>query len=155
MNARHAVEALLNAIQNALLYSPRDCEPTVTMSSAEKDSVRYMRLSISNESSVSFGRESSERLGFDFGHRHMSYGIPIIREFVGAAGGSLNISEAGGRYCLTLDIPLYRGNGGVLSENAPRRIELGEYPDILFCGSRLDPVRLKMEKVIAAFGDSE
>ena len=84
VNARHAVEALLNAIQNALLYSPRDCEPTVTMSSAEKDSVRYMRLSISNESSVSFGRESSERLGFDFGHRHMSYGIPIIREFVGA-----------------------------------------------------------------------
>lgn len=151
VNARHAVEALLNAIQNALLYSPRDCEPTVMMSSAEKDNVRYMRLSVSNESSVCFGRESSERLGFDFGHRHMSYGIPIIREFVSSAGGSLNISEAGGRYCLTLDIPLY--GGGAFTGNVPRRIELGEYPDILFCGSRLDPVRLKMDKVVDAFGD--
>ncbi len=151
VNARHAVEALLNAIQNALLYSPRECEPTVVMSCIERDSLRYMRLSISNESSVSFGRETSSRLGLDFGHRRMSYGIPIIREFVVSAGGSLSISESGGRYCLTLDIPLYRGSG--TSENSPRRIELGEYPDILFCGSRLDPVRLKMERVIAAFGD--
>lgn len=153
VNARHAVEALLNAIQNALLYSPRECEPTVVMSQVERDSLRFMRLSISNESSVSFGQESSLRLGMDFGHKRMSYGIPIIREFTVSAGGSLNISESGGRYCLTLDIPLYRGSGG--SENSPRRIELGEYPDILFCGSRLDPVRLKMEQVIAAFGDME
>lgn len=152
VNARHAVEALLNAVQNALLYSPRDCEPTVAMSCAERDSLRYMRLSISNESSVSFGRETSLRLGLDFGHRRMSYGIPIIREFAASAGGSLNISEAGGRYCLTLDIPLYRSGA---AESSPRRIELGEYPDILFCGSRLDPVRLKMEQVIAAFGDTE
>lgn len=152
VNARHAVEALLNAIQNALLYSPRECEPTVVMSQVDRDSMRFMRLSISNESSVSFGRETSSRLGLDFGHRKMSYGIPIIREFTVSAGGSLNISESGGRYCLTLDIPLYRGNSG--SEVSMRRIELGEYPDILFIGNRLDPVRLKMEQVIAAFGES-
>ena len=151
-NARHAVEALLNAIQNALLYSPRECEPTVVMSQVDRDSMRFMRLSISNESSVSFGRETSSRLGLDFGHKKMSYGIPIIREFTVSAGGSLNISESGGRYCLTLDIPLYRGNSG--SEVSMRRIELGEYPDILFIGNRLDPVRLKMEQVIAAFGES-
>lgn len=152
VNARHAVEALLNAIQNALLYSPRECEPTVVMSQVDRDSMRFMRLSISNESSVSFGRETSSRLGLDFGHKKMSYGIPIIREFTVSAGGSLNISESGGRYCLTLDIPLYRGNSG--SEVSMRRIELGEYPDILFIGNRLDPVRLKMEQVIAAFGES-
>lgn len=153
VNARHAVEALLNAIQNALLYSPRECEPTVVMSQVDRDSMRFMRLSISNESSVSFGRETSSRLGLDFGHRKMSYGIPIIREFTVSAGGSLNISESGGRYCLTLDIPLYRGNSG--SEVSMRRIELGEYPDILFVGNRLDPVRLKMEQVVAAFGGSD
>ena len=152
VNARHAVEALLNAIQNALLYSPRECEPTVVMSQVDRDSMRFMRLSISNESSVSFGRETSSRLGLDFGHKKMSYGIPIIREFTVSAGGSLNISESGGRYCLTLDIPLYRGNSG--AEVSMRRIELGEYPDILFIGNRLDPVRLKMEQVIAAFGES-
>lgn len=152
VNARHAVEALLNAIQNALLYSPRECEPTVVMSQVDRDFMRFMRLSISNESSVSFGRETSSRLGLDFGHKKMSYGIPIIREFTVSAGGSLNISESGGRYCLTLDIPLYRGNSG--SEVSMRRIELGEYPDILFIGNRLDPVRLKMEQVIAAFGES-
>lgn len=152
VNARHAVEALLNAIQNALLYSPRECEPTVVISQVDRESMRFMRLSISNESSVSFGRETSSRLGLDFGHKKMSYGIPIIREFTVSAGGSLNISESGGRYCLTLDIPLYRGNSG--SGVSMRRIELGEYPDILFIGNRLDPVRLKMEQVIAAFGES-
>lgn len=152
VNARHAVEALLNAIQNALLYSPRECEPTVVMSQVDRDFMRFMRLSISNESSVSFGRETSSRLGLDFGHKKMSYGIPIIREFTVSAGGSLNISESGGRYCLTLDIPLYRGNSGL--GVSMRRIELGEYPDILFIGNRLDPVRLKMEQVIAAFGES-
>lgn len=102
---RHVICAVVNAVQNALLYSPRDCVPYVTLCREDpNDPCGNVILQILNDNAlyndcVSVGEwnVNSRRLGF---------GIPIIKRFAELAGGSFSLSEENGMVRTVIKLPI-------------------------------------------------
>ncbi len=93
--ARSALAAMLNAVQNALLYSPRESVPVLELT---RDG-RHIRIEISNVNAL-FGREDAAQASIRGG-----YGIPILRRFAALTEGELSLSLSGQRAVVSLCIP--------------------------------------------------
>ncbi|MCM1167084.1 MAG: hypothetical protein NC299_06550 [Lachnospiraceae bacterium] len=89
---RHTINALVNSLQNALLYSPRDCVPVLSLVRLTEEGKNFVYLQLVNDSALFVGDKEE---GFDFGHQRPGFGIPIIRRFAEESGGSfkLDVSE--------------------------------------------------------------
>lgn len=103
--ARHTICALVNALQNALLYSPRECVPYFTIHNQNVNSKRTARIQILNDNIMYVDQKHGERVGVNFDHQRLGYGIPIIKRFAEMMGGSFELEENNGRVRLTVDIP--------------------------------------------------
>lgn len=94
---RHATAAVINAIQNALLYSPKSCVPTLEIRSTG----RTVSIIIKN-TNVLFGKEPQP----DISSMRVGYGIPIIRRFVVHAKGELELSLEDVTATVTMTLPI-------------------------------------------------
>ena len=93
---RHATAALINAVQNALLYSPRSCVPVLKLSR----SGRTVILSVENTNAM-FGREAEP----DIRYMRSGYGIPMLRRFASHINGELQLSLEDAVAVVTLKMP--------------------------------------------------
>lgn len=93
-DVRHAVAAVLNIVQNALLYSPKNSVPMLEV----RRSGRRIFVTVENENARASGEETvcTVRSG---------YGIPIIRRFAALTEGELRLSLDGDIAAVRLDVP--------------------------------------------------
>lgn len=102
---RHVICAVVNALQNALMYSSRDCVPYVTLYRAvDKDGDRVI-LQILNDNLMYVDHKSGEEFGINFDHQRLGYGIPIIKRFAELAGGSFSLNEENGKVRTVITLP--------------------------------------------------
>ncbi len=106
-NRQHMITALINALQNALLYSPNKFIPIITLSSVLEGTERYVVFRVVNDS-IFFQNEKNGVLNEkNFVFQHAGLGIPIIKSFAEKAGGIFSMAEQDGRVIVELKIPQY------------------------------------------------
>ncbi len=126
--ARCALAAVLNGVQNSLLYSPRSSVPKLEVSR----SGRYIQILIENKNRCEGGISVEVRGG---------YGIPIIRRFAALTGGSLELNLEGSTATLKLLIPA--ATEEEIAEYALEEAASYEYRDGV-----PDYIRLQMSQVV-------
>ncbi len=103
-DGRHATLALVNALQNAMLYSPYYTEPTLTVYPERKNGIRYAVIRIRNERMI-FRQDDFSSEYPDFRHQRTGMGMRIIRRFAEQSGGTLDIDTDSDRFTLYLRLP--------------------------------------------------
>ena len=103
--ARHVICAVVNAFQNALMYSPRDCVPKVTLFKPQGNE-KCVQLKILNDNLMYVDQKHGEEPGKNFDHQRLGYGIPIIKRFTELVGGSFEFGEMDGRAQAVITIPI-------------------------------------------------
>lgn len=104
-DSRRAVVALINAVQNALLYSPKDSEPILAVYHKEERGRRFVEFRITNENSMFTSRDFSDGTEVNFSYQRLGYGIPIIKRFAAVSGGRFAMNDENGRVVVTITLP--------------------------------------------------
>ena len=139
---RYAFNALVNIIHNALVYSPRDCVPVVSLTSVNKDGREYVFLKATNETALyndNFGD------GFNSGFFRLGFGMKIIKLFAEQAGGEYIENFTENRANIGVLIPALgiSADGEFTLENGyVERYDTG-IPDLL---------DVKMQEIVDFFG---
>lgn len=143
-NQRHCVTVLINALQNALLYSPVDSCPVVTLSKTVFGDAPYAVLRVSNKCNVR-SDENGKAPDLNFSCQRIGCGIPIIKRFTEETGGDFNMEEKNGIMTVTLKLPIIvnEKNGELVLEESEYTYYDTGIPDI---------VDLKLFEVISFFG---
>lgn len=130
-DSRRAVVALVNAIQNALLYSPRESEPVLTVCYRESRGRKFVEIRLVNESSMFTSRDFSDGTEVNFSYQRLGYGIPIIKRFAQVSGGWFDMSEDNGKVTVTISLPAAYTDGSEIPLRSPggARYDAG-VPDI-------------------------
>lgn len=102
---RYVICAAVNAIQNALLYSPRDCVPYVTLCREDpNEPCGNVILQIINDRALY--NESGSDGEWNMNSQRLGFGIPIIKRFAELAGGSFSIGEENGKVRAVIKLPI-------------------------------------------------
>ncbi len=141
---RHAVTAAVNAIQNALLYSPRDCIPHVSLIKRKIDGIPYVLLTILNENAMFVENNDDMGSNVNLIHQRTGFGIPIIKRFAEMCGGGFSMKEEDGMVNVTIRLRMAEDMQDklVISSSVFKYYQT-EIPDIL---------DLQMEEVNEIFG---
>ncbi len=144
VDARRAMYALVNALQNALLYSPRESVPVLAVICRRTGSREYVDIRVSNEASLFTEKDFRTIENVRFSYQRAGFGLAIIERFAGECGGRLERTEEDGRYVLTLTFAAVHDSGrdSVRFDTVQAHYDTG-VPDIL---------ELKMREVAEAFG---
>lgn len=119
-DSRRAVVALVNAVQNALLYSPRETEPILTACYRENRGRKFVEIRVVNESSMFSSKDFSGGVDVNFSYQRLGYGIPIIKRFAQVSGGWFDMTEENGRVTVTISLPAaHYGSGAELPLRKP------------------------------------
>ena len=143
---RHALCALVNAIQNALVYSTRDCVPCLTITKLNKTKNGEALIRLVNNSSIFIDRQRGDKPSVNFVGQRIGFGLPIIKRFAELAGGKFTLNEQDGQYTTLIELPLI-GNDYPTSGEA--RLSSGGYD--YYQTAIPDIVELKMREVINLF----
>lgn len=147
-DSHRAAAALINALQNALLYSPRESVPLMTVYSVELDDKKYVEISVLNDN-IMFTREDfSSGVDVNYNYQRAGYGIPIIKRFAESCRGKLTITDENGKKRVKLTLPYApEGYGSEI------RLENSEFSD--YKTGIPDMLEIKMREVNEIFGTSE
>lgn len=118
-DSRRAVVALVNAVQNALLYSPKDTEPILAVYRREQRGRSFIEFRITNDSSMFSGKDFSGGRELNFSYQRVGYGIPIIKRFAAVSGGSFSMTEEHGKVIVTITLPAANGDYGMVTLKSP------------------------------------
>lgn len=99
-NNRYAIIAVLHAMQNALIYSPIEDIPVVSLTKVTKDEKRYVVVQVVNKTEV-----YSEDDDPDFCCRRCGLGLPVIKKFVQRADGDFYFETNGTKTRVGIMIP--------------------------------------------------
>lgn len=140
----YVVCALVNAIQNALMYSTRDCVPCLTLSKREDADGGKAMIALVNDSAFYINHDEPS---VNFAGQRVGYGIPIIKRFAEISGGTFELREENGTFTALIEMPLVseavlRNRGHQLSSGGYKYYKTG-IPDI---------VELKMLEIVGLFG---
>lgn len=131
-DGHRAATALINALQNALLYSPRESVPLITVYLSEINGQRYVEISVVNDNVMFTNSDFSSGVDLNYDYQRAGYGIPIIRRFAESCRGRLTISDENGKKRVKLIFP-YAGERGSeirLEKDSAARYQTG-IPDLL------------------------
>lgn len=98
---RHLISAVVSAIQNALLYSPKDCVPIITLSKCKLNGKEYVIFKAVNENIgyVEEGKKLYENI------YKIGAGIPMIKHFIEETNGEFVFDEISDKVMLVMKIP--------------------------------------------------
>lgn len=144
-DSRHAVTAFINAIQNALLYSPQDSVPIVAVYGIKDGTRSGVQVRFTNENIMFTKKDFKNEVDVNFNYQRRGYGIPIIKRFAEMSAGSFDMSDENGRVVVTLTFPAAASVSG-----AEVRLEA---PAFSFYDTGIpDITELKMREVVDFFG---
>ena len=95
----------MNALQNALLYSPRDTEPILSVYRRTEHGRAFVEIQVINENIMFTNKDFKDKVDINFSFQRMGFGIPIIKRFVQESGGRFDMRDANGRVILTMSLP--------------------------------------------------
>lgn len=146
VDSRHAVAALINAVQNALLYSPRDTVPTAVLYRTGTERHGLVVFSITNENMLFTDEDFKDAVGVNFSYQRLGYGIPIIKRFAAEAHGSFSLTKDNGRVTAKLSLPAASpAEGSAVRFESPSAVAYDTgVPDI---------VDIKLREVVSLFGE--
>ena len=101
ISARSAVTALVNVVQNALLYSPADTVPVLMVYSESG----YIVVRMVNESIMYSKEDFADGAKIEFGDSRSGGGMSIIRAFAESAGGTVSCEHKDGIFAVSLRLP--------------------------------------------------
>lgn len=104
-DARHALSALLNIMQNALIYSPRDSSPSIIIRRKAVGSCSYVEVRVLNETNTFQDDDFENIKNTRFSYQRVGFGNRIIEGFVNECGGELEVVQQDGKYILTMTFP--------------------------------------------------
>lgn len=143
---RHIICALINAVQNALMYSPCDCIPYFSICKITENFKSFVRIQILNDNILYVDQKHGASPGLNFGHQRLGYGIPIIKRFAEMNGGSFSLEEKDGKVRLLIDIP------AVMNPDSEKGIGVVSSSQIVHYQTDIpDIVELKMAEVNELF----
>lgn len=105
VNSHRAMVALMNALQNELLYSPRDTEPILSVYRRTEHGRAFVEIQVINENIMFTNKDFKDKVDINFSFQRMGFGIPIIKRFVQESGGRFDMRDANGRVILTMSLP--------------------------------------------------
>lgn len=142
---QHALVALINALQNALLYSSADTIPIVVLTSLLEKGKRYVVLKVINDGVYFINEKNGDKIDRNFAFQRVGLGIPIIKCFVEECGGTFSMEDKNNKVILEIKIPQYIPHfTGELSLESPGRS--------YFKTGIPDLVEIKMNDVVNFFG---
>lgn len=113
-NGHKVIVAVVNAVQNALLYSPYDTEPVITVCALQKENEKYIEICVSNENAMFSKNDFLEKVDFNFNYQRIGYGIPIIKAFVKLCCGYFSMTEKDGKMLVKIALPAVCVKPGVV-----------------------------------------
>lgn len=140
---RHAITALANSLQNALLFSPRDCVPVLSLVRLAEDGESFVYLQLVNDS-VLFVNKGFGENDIDFKYQRVGFGIPIIKRFVEETGGSFFLDAAGKTVKLGIKLP-------EADASAVKGLRVEEYGYMYYDTGIPDIIDVKMNEVVSFF----
>lgn len=146
-DSRRTVAALVNAVQNALLYSPRDSEPILAVYRAERDGRSYVDIRLTNENIMFTSKDFKEQVDINFCNQRLGFGIPLIKRFAKVCGGSFSMNDENGRVVVTLSLPA----AGEFADG--RAFKSPYFSD--YCTGIPDFTDIKLREVVQFFGEKE
>lgn len=111
-NKRHIIIALMNAVQNAVYYSPMDSIPVITLYDEKQEDSGETMVVIQIENDIVVSVDENGKYGYEFDNVHIGLGIPIIKRFAEDVGGKVIIENANGKFRLSVKIPKYHAEIG-------------------------------------------
>ncbi len=144
VDMQRIISALVNALQNALLYSPADTVPIMKVYRKTMDIRSFVVFSIVNENIMYTKNDFKDRTDIDFSYQRVGFGIPLIRRFVEQARGSFELDITGKFVTLTITLPAANEEKGPLLA-----VEDSEMHD--FRTSTPDLIDIKMREVADFF----
>ncbi|MGN0649708.1 MAG: ATP-binding protein [Oscillospiraceae bacterium] len=144
-DSHRATAALVNALQNALLYSPRESVPIMTVYAVEDDGRRSVEISVINDNIMFTRDDFSSGTDFDYNYQRAGYGIPIIKRFAESCRGKLTITDENGKKRVKLTFPYAPEGSG-----AEIRLENSECSD--YKTGIPDLLDIKTREVLEFFG---
>lgn len=106
-NNRHVIYIVASALQNALLYSPRDCVPIVSLSTVLEKSTRYVVLKVKNDTALFVNEKNGETVDMELSSQRIGFGIPMMKRFAEKCKGSFSIESNGSAVIIEIKIPEY------------------------------------------------
>lgn len=142
---RHMIVALVNAIQNSLMYSTRECVPTITLSTVKENKKNYVVIKIVND--IAYYTEAQKPLyEDDFSMNKFSCGVPTLKRFAEETEGEFTLEKVDDKAVTLLKIPevkCYEDNSLFFECDEYTYFETG-IPDFL---------ELKMGEIVELFSD--
>lgn len=144
---RHAIISLVNVIQNALLYSPYNTVPILTLTSVLENDTRYVVLRAMNDSVYFVDDKSGEKIERNFAFQRVGLGIPTIKHFVEESNGIFSMEEKNGKVLVEIKIPQYIPTEPILYFESPG---ISHYkPGVP------DAIDMKMNDIVYFFGKKQ
>lgn len=146
VNSHRAMVALMNALQNALLYSPRDTEPILSVCRRTEHGRAFVDIQVINENIMFTNEDFKDKVDINFSFQRMGFGIPIIKRFVQESGGRFDMRDANGRVILTMSLP------GV-PESRDDYVQFSEPGMEFYDGDTPDIIEIMLMEVVKFFGE--
>ncbi|MBQ8171909.1 MAG: sensor histidine kinase [Oscillospiraceae bacterium] len=143
-DSRRAVVALVNAVQNALMYSPFDSVPQLAVYSENDGRTKNVVIRLENDNALYTGTESDNTEELDFCSQRDGLGLLTIKCFAQLAGGKIKFNSKGHRTVLTLTLPM-----ADMDEIHNYRLE--KLSDMDCCDDIFDTVEQRMMEVVHLF----
>ncbi len=147
-DSRRAVVALVNAVQNALLYSPRDSEPILAVYRKEERGRYFVEFRITNENSMFTSKDFKDGTEVNFSYQRLGYGIALIKRFASVSGGRFSMNDENGRVAVTITLPAATEDGSDIvtmrtAEEQHYETGIPDFTDVM------------MREVVLFFGEKE
>lgn len=104
-DVNHATTAFINALQNSLLYSTKECVPVVTLSKIKEGNYHYAVVKIVNNIAHYEPYKNNSPI-LTFSNDKIGCGIPIMKRFAEESKIKLDLIEKNDNYYTIMKIPL-------------------------------------------------
>lgn len=141
---RHAICAFVSAVQNSLMYSPRECVPLISLTRCDIEGKTYVVVKIINDN-IYFASQSKKLYENDFSAHKLGCGIPMIKHFMEEIGGEFTLDEVNGQAVALMKIPAIKA-----LRNETIFFECEEYT--YYDTGIPDFLELQMREVVDLFG---
>lgn len=144
----HVVSVMLNALQNSLMYSTRECVPYLTVTKRRENDVDYACVQIRNDSIASAQIGSGEDPVLNFSAPRLGFGTSIIKRFSEISGGSFSLVRENENYITTIKLPLIPG------EREKRGVGVARSSYFVYFKTDIpDILEIKMKEINILFGE--
>lgn len=101
------ISAVVSMLQNALLYSTKDCVPVVSVHREKNLEKSFVIIRVVNDIALFVNEKAGETIGMNFCSQRLGLGIPTLKRFAEISNGRFSMIKKAGKVCVDIKIPEY------------------------------------------------